>query len=302
MRRMRTQNTRRKRAIPSMSGNHLALRPILRFSLVLCLLQLFPNLAAAETKAKAKAKAKAKVETKSKKADGIIQPPPVITKQTTGPDPSLCRVVLEDMGDVGIRIADAQALATDTLTQLRKRLGQEAVLYEGLVKSKLQMRKRLGRRSQTRQQKAELKHLEACAELAPYRVRIRFGKKRKKEFLEMECRLSNAKKPLATRNMDALYFEDIRERLNEAMPDFCPQLESAPEIARQVAEELEGKEKGKRKGKRVGKKSKPDKKEKRKSSVELRAEEDDFEEAYEQDTVLPKEKRASDKWLPPPRR
>ena len=256
------------------------------FLVVVCVLQLLPVVAGAETRSK------------NQKINGIIQPPPVVTKQTSGPDPKVCRVVLEDMGNVGIRIADAQALATDALTQLRKRLGQEEVLYEGLLKSKLQMRKRLGRRSLTRQQKAQIKYLEACMELAPYRVRLRFGKKRKREFLKMECRLANAKKALAKRKMTARYFEDIRARLNEAIPDFCPQLESIPEQAVLAAEDA--KDKGKRKGK--GKKSKTAAKEKRKSRAELRDEEDDFEEAYEQEMILPKEKRASDKWLPPPRR
>lgn len=258
------------------------------FHFCLGFLPFLPNVAAAETSAK------------SQEADGIVLPPPVITEQTTGPDPSVCRVVLEDMGNVGIRIADAQALATDSLTHLRKRLGQEAVLYEGLIKSKLQMRKQLGKRSQTRQQKAQIKYLEACAAHAPYRVSVRFGKKRKQEFLTLECRLTNAKKPLARRDVDALYFEDIRARLNEAMPDFCPQLESPPDVVPTPEIDAKGKQKGKLASKKAKAKAQP--KEKRKSRAELREDEDDFEEAYEEETILPKEKRASENWLPPPRR
>lgn len=231
--------------------------------------------------------------------DEIVLPPPIITEQTRGPDPKACRVILEDMGEVGYRISDAQALASDALTQLRTRLGQEAVSYEGLLKNHKQMRKMLGKRSETKIQKEQIKYLEDCAKHAPYRVSVRFGTKRKMQFLHLGCSLANSKKALVERKMEARYFEDLRARLNEALPDFCPQLAMPPAEALPTAAEEDTQRKGKSKR---AKKEKKQRKEAKKSRAELRADEADAEEAYDQETVLPKKKQASDKWLVPPRR
>ena len=54
------------------------------------------------------------------------------------------KVVLEDMGNVGFRISDAQSLANWVSNALAKRVGHDNVAYEGLLKSKKDLARRLG--------------------------------------------------------------------------------------------------------------------------------------------------------------
>lgn len=144
------------------------------------------------------------------------------------PDPARCRVVLEDMGNVGLRISDAQALAQDALSALRRRLGQDAAVYEGLLKSHEQLRRVLGPGAETQVQDEQVAYLEACARAAPFRVQIRFGKSRKKggHFITVACRNAGSKRHLDQKRFEAKTFKTARDDMNEAIEGFCPLLAS----------------------------------------------------------------------------
>ena len=43
--------------------------------------------------------------------------------------------MVEDMGDVGFRISDAQAVAESVVAPLKKRVGAQAAFYEGVLKA-----------------------------------------------------------------------------------------------------------------------------------------------------------------------
>lgn len=147
------------------------------------------------------------------------------------PAPKPCRVFLEDMGKVGFRISDAQALAQETLTALRDRVGQEAAAYEGLLKSHQQMKKMLGSGSETQIQEEQIAALQACKDSAPFRVRVRFGKKKGRHFITLACRnaASPPERPLEEKRFEAKTFADARAKMNEALPTFCRLLD--PEAA-----------------------------------------------------------------------
>lgn len=141
----------------------------------------------------------------------------------TAPAPARCRAFLEDMGKVGLRISDAQALAQDTLTVLRQRLGQEGAAYEGLLKSHLDIKRRLGPGAEHQIQDEQIAWLQACAESAPFRVRVRFGKKKGRHFIALSCRNKDApaSRPLEEKRFEAKTFADARAKMNEALPGFC---------------------------------------------------------------------------------
>jgi hypothetical protein len=103
------------------------------------------------------------------------------------PPPEKCQVVVEDMGNVGFRIADAQAFAERTVTGLRKRLGgNETVIYEGLLKSAKDMKRRLAG-SETSLQDEQIDYYKAAAQAAQWRVKVRFGKKKGKHWVTATC-------------------------------------------------------------------------------------------------------------------
>ena len=127
------------------------------------------------------------------------------------------------MGAVGYRISDAQALAQDTLTHLRKRLGQDAAAYEGLLKSHAQMKRMLGQGAEHEVQQAQIAALQACADQAPFRMRVRFGKQKGAHFITMACRNRGAppERVLEQARFSAKSFAEARSNMNEAMPSFC---------------------------------------------------------------------------------
>lgn len=173
----------------------------------------------------------AAAETASAKARIVLPPPLETSDRPAGPDPTKCRVVLEDMGDVGLRISDAQALASDVLTALRARVGQEGAVYEGLLKSQKKLKKLLGTRAEVQVQKDQIRYLEACVQHAPFRVRVSFGKRKQKrkkakgEQIALTCTPKGERAPLAERLLTGPTFDDARARLREAIVDFCPGLD-----------------------------------------------------------------------------
>src|SRR6185295_14088758 len=98
--------------------------------------------------------------------------------QNMGPnlgDPKKCVVVVDDMGDVGFRISDAQVVADAVVTGLRKRLGSDAVTYAGIAASAAAMKTLLATPEGAGPQDAQLKWFKECEAAAPWRVRARFG-------------------------------------------------------------------------------------------------------------------------------
>ena len=103
-------------------------------------------------------------------------------------DPSRCVVVVDDAGNVGLRIADAQSAHEAVVTALRKRMGTDAVVYEGSRKNAEQMKRMLGASSETSIQDEQLKYYDAAMKAAPWRVKVRFGQKKSEHWITLSCR------------------------------------------------------------------------------------------------------------------
>lgn len=148
---------------------------------------------------------------------------PVQAHPATGADPASARVVVEELGDVGLRISDAQALATDVVTALRTRMGQDAVVFEGTLSGNLRMKKLLGNRAESQIQDEQVAYLRSAMAAAPYRVRVRFGKKAGVHWIIMSCRDRAAPptRPLEEARVEGSSFAKAREALSERLPAFC---------------------------------------------------------------------------------
>lgn len=108
-------------------------------------------------------------------------------------DPKRVVVVVDDAGDVGLRISDAQMAHETVITALRKRLGNDAVAYEGEKKNAAMMKKMLGPNAETTIQDARLTWFDAAEKVAPWRVRVRFGSKKGQQFVKVTCRKASDK-------------------------------------------------------------------------------------------------------------
>jgi len=145
-------------------------------------------------------------------------------------EPTECLVVVEEMGNVGLRISEAQALASEATTTLRERLGFERVLFEGTYTGKVGMKKRLGAAIENEMQNEELAYLKAAIEHAPYRVRMRFGHGGKKakgaHWIDLSCRKADAKPKdvLEKTRFTGKTFATVRKQLKAALPTFCAQM------------------------------------------------------------------------------
>jgi hypothetical protein len=135
------------------------------------------------------------------------------------PDPAKCVLVVDDMGDVGLRISDAQGVAEDAYASFKKRLGNDAVVYEGVYKNAADMKRRLGPNSENAIQDAQLAYYEACIKQAPHRVRVKFGKKGGKHFVSATCRKGDA--VLDEVKTEGATFLAAREAFAAKMPSFC---------------------------------------------------------------------------------
>lgn len=170
---------------------------------------------------------------------------PTQVDPATGADPAKVRVVLEETGKVGLRISDAQALATDVMIGLRKRMGEEAVVFEGTLAGNLKLKKMLGPGAESQIQDEQIAYLQAAMEKARFRVRLRFGKARNEHFITLSCRNNGAdpKKVLEEKRFTGASFAKAREAMNEGLPSFCriadppSAVEPAPEQKEKKAKE-----------------------------------------------------------------
>ncbi|HEY1099185.1 MAG TPA: hypothetical protein VGF99_09655, partial [Myxococcota bacterium] len=145
------------------------------------------------------------------------------------PDPKKCVVVVDDAGNVGLKISDAQSAHEAVVTALRKRLGTDAVVYEGAEKNAAAMKKMLGAASETTIQNEQLAYFAAATKAAPWRVRVRFGSKKGEHWITVGCRLAKDKPttPTDEKRFVGKSFAEAKEKLDAAMPTFCPLLPTA---------------------------------------------------------------------------
>lgn len=148
---------------------------------------------------------------------------PAQIQPATGADAAAVRVVVDDLTGVGLRISDAQAIATDVMIGLRKRMGEDAVVFEGTLKGNLKMKKILGSNAESQIQDEAIAYLKAAVEKAPFRVRVRFGKKKGEHWVTLSCRNNGApaKNTLEEKRFRADSFAKARAAMNEALPTFC---------------------------------------------------------------------------------
>ncbi len=150
-------------------------------------------------------------------------------------DPAKCVVMVEDMGNVGFRISDAQAVAESVVSPLKKRVGAQAAFFEGVLTSAQSMRRILGSTVEGgTPQETTRKHYEACRDAAPWRVKASFGApakgkgKPKKHWIEVTCRKKGSDSVVDRVRVEGDTFVLARDELNAAMPRFCMQI---PDIA-----------------------------------------------------------------------
>jgi hypothetical protein len=136
-------------------------------------------------------------------------------------DPTRCLVVVEDAGNVGLRIADAQSVHEAVLTNLRKRLGNDAVIYEGSRKNAEKMKKMLGKSSETQIQDSQLAYYDAAMKAAPWRVKARFGAKKGQHFITLSCRKADAKATLDEQRFTGKSFSVAKDAMAEKLDSFC---------------------------------------------------------------------------------
>lgn len=146
------------------------------------------------------------------------------------PDPALCHVVVEDLGNVGYRIADAQQLAERAVSALRKRMGNDKVIYEGLLKNATRMKKMLGKGSETQIQDDQIAYYSAASKAAPWRLRIKFGKRRGQQYVEVSCRKSAdpPKKAVQKKTLTGKSFLEVRDAFASEMATFCSEMDPPP--------------------------------------------------------------------------
>jgi|GEM_PF-934268 len=142
-------------------------------------------------------------------------------------DPSRCVVVVDDAGNVGLRIADAQSAHEAVVTALRKRLGTDAVVYEGSRKNAEQMKRMLGSSAETSIQDEQLKYYDAAMKAAPWRVKVRFGQKKGEHWITLSCRKAAADKSdgdksvVEEKRFTGKSFVAAKEAMDKALPEFC---------------------------------------------------------------------------------
>jgi hypothetical protein len=142
---------------------------------------------------------------------------------STLPDPARCIAVLDDSGSVGLRIADAQSVHEAVLSSLRKRLGTDAIIYEGTRKNAAKMKAMLGKGAETQIQDSQLAYFDACIKASAFRVRARFGKKKNEHFITLSCRKSTAKDndTLEEKRFVGGTFLAAKDKMIEGLDGFC---------------------------------------------------------------------------------
>lgn len=159
-------------------------------------------------------------------------------------DPNRCVVVVDDAGNVGLRIADAQSAHEAVVTSLRKRLGTEAVVYEGSRKNAATMKKMLGGSAETQIQDSQLAYYDAAMKAAPWRVKVRFGQKKSEHWITVACRKRSAlsdggggggvvgqkgvgppkENLVEEKRFTGKSFLAAKEAMDKGLPDFCQAL------------------------------------------------------------------------------
>ena len=142
------------------------------------------------------------------------------------PDPKKCRVVIDSMGKVGLRIADSQQLVETTKTGLYKRLGRDgAVVWEGAYEAA----KKMGRLShvQNASREEKMAYLKAAMENAEFRVRVRFKRKRSGTKITLSCRRAGMppSKTLEKRVIRAKRFAEARAQLEKEIATLCIEMD-----------------------------------------------------------------------------
>ncbi|MBI1949575.1 MAG: hypothetical protein HYS27_28065 [Deltaproteobacteria bacterium] len=144
-------------------------------------------------------------------------------------DPAKCVVMVEDMGDVGFRISDAQAVAESVVAPLKKRVGAQAAFYEGVLKAAQSMKRMLGPTVEgAASQDTQRKHYEACRDASPWRVKATFGApkkgKVKRHWIEVVCRKKDGDAVTDKLHVEGDSFVLARDELHKAMGTFCMQI------------------------------------------------------------------------------
>ena len=157
-------------------------------------------------------------------------------------DPAKCVVMVEDMGDVGFRISDAQGVAESIVAPLKKRVGGQAAFYEGVLKAAQSMKRLLGPTVEgAASQDTQRHHYEACRDAAPWRVKATFGGPKKgknsKHWIEVTCRKKDSDTVVDKRRVEGATFMLAREELITAMGSFCMQI---PDISMIPMEPVSG--------------------------------------------------------------
>jgi hypothetical protein len=160
--------------------------------------------------------------------------------------PKEAKVVLEDMGNVGYRISDAQALINWVASGLRPRVGRTNMIYEGLLKSKKDLQRRLGTTENQSAQMEEIKRLEAFSAQADVWLKARFGKDKKGHWVELTCRnkKSKEKKTTEKERIYAKKFKALETLVAQSLKTFCSKLiplaqveiKTGPDLPKQPSE------------------------------------------------------------------
>lgn len=157
-------------------------------------------------------------------------------------DPKKCVVILDDMGDVGFRISDAQVVADAVLQAFRKRVGFESAHYAGVAASAAAMKKLLNTPEGAGPQEAQLAWFKECEQSAPWRLRARFGTEKAakkgpaRHWVTVSCRRAGGGPAtgkadgVEEKRFEGATFLEARDALAAAMPGFCPLIAGRTEI------------------------------------------------------------------------
>jgi len=150
---------------------------------------------------------------------GPIQPP-------TSLPASPCLVVLDDLGNVGLRITDAQSLAQIVIAGLRQRVGIDRASYGGQAAAARSMKRMLaGTGSPTTLQDQQIAEFEACERAARWRVAARFGVKARRHWITLSCRSTGpGGRELDQERFEGATFAEARDKAERALSTFCLQI------------------------------------------------------------------------------
>jgi hypothetical protein len=125
------------------------------------------------------------------------------------------------MGDVGFRISDAQIVAEAVVKELRKRLGHDAVAFEGTFRSAESMKRLLNAPEATTPQQAQLEWFQKCQANALWRVRPQFGISKGKQFVSVQCKKKETKDVVDEKRVEGKTFNDARDAFVAILPTWC---------------------------------------------------------------------------------